>query len=217
MDNKKSSGLGGLVGVIGVIAVFLVIRNLFPLLAKILLIVGGILAVLVIGLVVMLVVSASKDNADGKPQQQNDDLLTKGRKNLLELRRIALTVKNTQVRSENEQICRTVEKILAVLKDQPQDIPAVRQFLNYYLPTLGSILRKFAKVEQSGVDAGDMVVSTLACLRDIQTAAEKQYANLFEDDLLDLSVEMEALTIACQRDGLLEEKPEESTGITLTL
>lgn len=217
MDNNKPSGLGGIVGVVAVIAVFLIIRNLFPLLAKILLIAAVVMAVLVIGLVVLLVVSSSKDNANGKPKPKTDDLLTKGRKELLELRRIALGIKNTQVRGENEQICRTVEKILSALKEQPEDIPTVRQFLNYYLPTLGSILRKFAKVEQSGVDAGDMVPNTLACLRDIRTAAEKQYANLFEDDLLDLSVEMEALTLACQRDGLLEEKPEENAGITLTL
>lgn len=34
---------------------------------------------------------------------------------------------------------------------------------------------------------------------------EKQYDSLFDDDKLDLTVDMEALTLACKRDGLLDE------------
>ena len=37
-------------------------------------------------------------------------------------------------------------------------------------------------------------------------AMEKQYNGLFDDDKLDLSVDMEALTLACKRDGLLEDE-----------
>ena len=39
---------------------------------------------------------------------------------------------------------------------------------------------------------------------------EKQYKNLFEDDALDLTVEMNALLLACKRDGLL---PDEQASI----
>ena len=34
---------------------------------------------------------------------------------------------------------------------------------------------------------------------------EKQYNNLFEDDILDLTVEMKILTQMCKKDGLLTE------------
>ena len=58
-------------------------------------------------------------------------------------------------------------------------------------------------------------------MTEIKQAMEKQYKNLFEDDLLDLSVEMKALTLACKRDGLLTEEDfklqEEEVGIRLTL
>jgi len=37
---------------------------------------------------------------------------------------------------------------------------------------------------------------------------EKQYSSLFDDDKLDLTVDMEALTLACKRDGLLDEEEE---------
>ena len=219
MNHKKSSGIGGLLGIVGVVALFLIVKNTLPSFGKILLTVGIILVAAVAALVVLLVYLTTKDYSGTAAKQETDQILSKGRKNLMELRRLAMRIQNSQVRSLNEEICKTVEKILRALKDQPEDIPEVRQFLNYYLPTLGSILTKFVKVEQSGVDTGNMVPNTLACLRDIKTAVEKQYANLFEDDLLDMSVEMEALSIACKRDGLLEDQQQdpEDGGIQLTL
>ncbi len=216
MKNKKSSGSTWLL-IIGAVVLLLLTQNIFPVLGMVLAGLGSVLMLLVIGFVVLLVVTTTKKDPQVSVQQERTQILNKGRANVMELRKIAMRIQNPQVRAANEEICKTVEKILGVLKNQPEDIPVVRQFLNYYLPTLGNILQKFAKVEASGVDSGDMVPNTLSCLRDIQTAAEKQYANLFEDDLLDLSVEMETLTLAAQRDGLLEEEPSQREGITLTL
>ena len=40
----------------------------------------------------------------------------------------------------------------------------------------------------------------------MKIAFEKQYKSLFSGDMLDLTVEIEAMTIACKRDGLLSEE-----------
>ncbi|MBQ4340830.1 MAG: hypothetical protein IJC41_07515, partial [Firmicutes bacterium] len=58
-------------------------------------------------------------------------------------------------------------------------------------------------------------------LKDIKIALEKLYKSLFDDDKLDLHVEMEAMKMAMQRDGLInndetEVKDGEET-INLTL
>ena len=79
----------------------------------------------------------------------------------------------------------------------------VRQFLNYYLPTLASILSKYAHLEESGVPAEEEARRTQEFLQDIGGAMDKLYAGLFDDDKLDLAVEMETLTLACKRDGLI--------------
>ena len=42
-------------------------------------------------------------------------------------------------------------------------------------------------------------------LRDMENAFRKQYESLYQGDMLDLSVEIEAMTIACKRDGLLSD------------
>ena len=40
-------------------------------------------------------------------------------------------------------------------------------------------------------------------LNDVDKALKKFYTNLFEDEKLDLTVEMEAMTMAVKRDGLI--------------
>ena len=123
----------------------------------------------------------------------------------MELCRITMRIRSNEIRSLSNQICATAEKILKTLKEKPDSIPAQRQFFNYYLPTLGSILTKYLRVEKSDVPSQNMEENVVSYLKDIKNAMDKQYENLFENDILDLSVEMEAMTIACKRDGLLSD------------
>lgn len=148
-------------------------------------------------------------------------ILSKGRNHLLELRGLAGRIGNLNVRKRSEDVCKEIEKILSALQQQPEDISRVRQFFNYYLPTLGNILLKYLRIEEGGAVREDTTVKVMACLREIQTAMEKQHAAIYDNDLVDLTVEMEALTMACKRDGLLISEDftlkEGDREITLTL
>lgn len=61
---------------------------------------------------------------------------------------------------------------------------------------------EYERIERSGTmtDQRDKVEKHL---KEIKSAMEKQHANLYEDDMLDLSVEMEVMTSSCKQDGLL--------------
>lgn len=221
MDNKFS-GILGVLGLIGAVVLYFVLRKVFPSLATAMLVVGAVtVALIVILVVVVLFFALRKPKKKDGPAAENDGaaVLAKGRTNLTELRRMGIRIKNLKVRKLNEEICVIIDKILRALKDQPEDIPRVRQFLNYYLPTMGEILLKYVRVEESGIPAETVTQNTIAWLGDIKTAMEKQYANLFDDDILDLTVEMETLTLACKRDGLLtgEGTPLQDGGRSITL
>ena len=222
--NDNSSGLLGFLGLIGAVIVFFVVRHFFPSLAAALLFVGGIALILLILLVVVVMYFALKKPKTGSIQEaeaKNQKILAEGRKNLMQLRCLSMEVKDPGVRTRSVEICGVIERILKVLKEQPENITDVRQFFNYYLPTLGKILKKYSGLEANGIPSEELKTSTLSCLNDIKHAMEKLYANLFEDDLLDLSVEMKALTLACKRDGLLSEEDfqthDTDTEIQLTL
>lgn len=220
MKDSKLSGIGGILCLAGAIALFLFLRRFFPVLSTVFLVIAGIALLLVILLVVLVIVFSRQkpeEKESAKALADVNAVLSKGRSNLMELRRLEMRVKDSRIRRLSEEICRIIDRILRTLKEQPEDIPAVRQFLNYYLPTLGSILLKYVRLEESGVPVAEITENTISCLGDIKAAMERQYANLFENDMLDLSVEMEALTLACKRDGLLTDEDFEKNGKKFTL
>lgn len=221
---ENHSGKLWIIGLVGAAVLYALQRRVFPSLASVLLAAGGIIAALLALLVGVVLYFAFR-----KPKEKTGELgtadpgavLSKGRASLVELRRMGLHVKNQEIRGLNEKICGEIEKILRTLKEQPEEIPGVRSFFNYYLPTLGTILQKYIRLEESGVPAEEITRSTVSCLKDIRTAMEKQYTALFDDDILDLTVEMEALKMVCRRDGLLTEEEfklqENGQSLTLTL
>lgn len=219
-NNNSSSGIGGLLGIVACIAAFFVARKFFPSLGKLLLIAGIVLVVLIVAIVIIVIACSKSTAKDKKKTGLSDEasaVLSKGRTQLMDLRRNGMCIKNQQIRTESEVICKSVDKILRTLREQPEDIPEARQFFNYYLPTFGKIISKYLMLEKSGIPAQNVTESTISCLTDIKTALEKQHANLFEDDMLDLSVEMEALKINCKRDGLLADEDFNTSEETIPL
>ena len=239
MNNGKS----GCLSTVAVIVLIVLLIKIAPMLFTLIKI-GLILSIVGVIAIVVLVIYFSTHKTDakqsGNPQNTKDEqipkeeepdpaltaeqneILKNGRAHLMELRRRMTHVKHVPIRTVSGNICGEAEKILATLRKKPEKISQVRQFLNYYLPTLGSILEKYVRLEENGALTEAMTDSTLEHLIDIKHAMEAQYQALFDDDKLDLSVEMEALKIACLRDGLLTEedfkpKTENDTKPNLTL
>ncbi len=209
MDNK--SGFYGLLTLVLVGAILLGTHQYFPSLFSAILTVGIIIVVLILALVALVLFLAfHKPKTEKTADTETKVILSKGRTNLMELRRLGLSVRNMEVRALNDQICSSIDKILQTLKEQPEQIPTVRKFFNYYLPTLGGILSKYVHLENSGVPNEETTQNVISCLKDIKIAMEKQYNSLFDNDILDLSVEMEVLTAVCKRDGLLSEESDDN-------
>ena len=209
MENRSSSGIAGILGLIGCILLLTVGRRWFPRTAMIILVLIVIVFVSALLLTVFVMVLAFRQPKDSERNAEDNakkEILSKAQSRLMELRRQTMRIREPGIHSMSMEICSTIERILKSLREHPEDIQNVRQFLNYYLPTMGSILSKYVQMEERGVLEPEMTGNVTDCLRDIRTAMEKQYRNLFEDDKLDLSVEMEALTLACKRDGLLDDK-----------
>ena len=223
MNNGKS----GCLGTVAVILVIILLIKIAPMLLTLIRI-GMILSFVGVIAIVVLVIyfsthktDAEKAKAQQKAEEQQAEMdedpdpalseeqnaiLKQGRAHLMELRRRMTHVKHVPIRTVCGNICGEAEKILAALRKKPEKISQVRQFLNYYLPTLGSILEKYVRLEENDALTESMTDNTLEHLIDINHAMEAQYQALFDDDKLDLSVEMEALKIACLRDGLLTEE-----------
>ena len=203
--NQRSGGIG-ILGLAGLVAAFFILRKFLPALAKLFLILGGVAAIGVVALVIAVIYFAFRKPKKTVEQQKSEaaaSTLQKGRTQLMDIRRLAMKIKHQEIRKVSESICSIIDKILRTLKEHPDDVPRVGRFFYYYLPTLHSILTKYTRLESTGHPGEDTVEKTLSCLKDMETAMEKQYLNLFEDDKLDLSVEMAVMTQIYKRDGLL--------------
>ncbi len=193
-------------------------KHALPGIFKAALIFGGIAIAVIVALIIVAIVLAVRASAkDAKTgsgsgtkaaslDEEQAKVLTKGRENLMELRRLVMRIKNQEVHGKANEICAVADKILQTLKQKPEKIQSVRQFLNYYLPTLGEILSKYRRIEESGVPHAETTEKVNSYLSDIKRAMDKQYENLFADDILDMSVEMEAMKMAVKADGLIADE-----------
>lgn len=202
----NSSGITGILGIAVCVALFLAARKFFPSLATLMLWLAGIAGVVIVVLIGLVIYFSVTGNKEKNNPDSPAAVLSKARADLMELRRMQVKIKSREIMSLCREITDTGDKILSVLKQKPQAVSDARQFLNYYLPTLGKILRSYVHLEESGSLTEELKNSTVTHLGEIRKAMEKQYDSLFDNDKLDLSVDMEALTLACKRDGLLEDE-----------
>lgn len=209
MEKAKNSGLLGFLGLIACVVLYYIARKFLPALSTVLLWVFGIAAALIVVLVAV-VVFAAFHKPKKTPEQERDEaqaaVIKTARASLMELRTASMRVRNQQVQGSAQRICATLDQILKVLKEQPEDISKARRFLHQSLPVLSGILQKYSRLEQSGVPADEVTERTTVCLRDLETAAQKQYENLFANDMIDITADMEVLTQLCRQNGLLEEE-----------
>ena len=221
MSRKRSGGgvLFGLIVIVAAIALLFFVHHALPGLCKLLLGIGLFIIALIDALIVVIIVAARKGtkkmaeksqqaaaktvNKSGLTPEQAS-VINKGRSDLVAIRMVNSRIRNPEIKKAMANVGTTAEKILVALKEKPETSKSARQFTNYYLPTLRAVLEKYQRIEQSGVDqegAGERVVKYLA---DVQKALDKQYTNLFDNDKFDLAVDMDAMTLALKRDGLID-------------
>ena len=170
------------------------------------LVLGGLLILTAVILFIALKVSG--DEAKNAPEEvkmlpEDAAVYQTARKDLTELRVLNARLKESEIRSESNEICAAMEKILSALKEDPTRIASAQMFLQYYLPTQKNILTKYHQIVSSGVSHGDLKEKVMNHLADIKTATDKQLLNVFEDDMLDISAEMELMSTSIKQDGLM--------------
>lgn len=208
MGDHRSAGGIGIWGILGWIILFLLCRRWFPGFSVALLIFGIGVCVVVAVILFVVLYFAFRKRETAKTEsisEEQTQLVTRGRAHLMQARRKVMEVKNSGIRAVAEEIVRTADRIFGVLKEKPEHIWKARGFFHYYLPTFESILEKYVRLEQSQALEPEVEQHTAEGLETMRTALERQYTNLFEEDVLDLTVEMEVLTQKCRQDGLLTE------------
>ncbi len=124
---------------------------------------------------------------------------------LKEMERLRNSIRNEEVKSKISRIMTLSEKIVKNAEKDCADIPRIKKFLNYYLPTTIKLLNAYDRMDEQGID-GFNISGTKRRVEDILstivTAYEKQLDALFADEALDIETDIEVLDGMLKREGL---------------
>lgn len=85
--------------------------------------------------------------------------------------------------------------------------PRMRKFMNYYLPTTLDLLRDYRAAKQNGASYQDMAATRdqiQGALDMILEASQKQLDAMLQDDLVDMSIDIDVLKQMLKADGLVD-------------
>ena len=131
-----------------------------------------------------------------------DAILNEGRTAIKEMGRLYSSIPEPSVKSRIMEIMNISDKIIKNAVDDPKDIPAIRKFLNYYLPTTIKLLNAYDRMYAQGVE-GSNISGTMSKIEDmldtIVAAYNKQLDSLFADEALDIETDIRLWTNAQER------------------
>lgn len=201
MKERSSSGVLLLILVIG-LGIFSGINGTFSLFSKLFSIAAGVVVLGIAILVLVVLYFAFKQPKETKTQHDHQ-LMREGRMSLVELKNTGLKIKDAEIKHQLDAVCLEVEQILKNVQKQNDSASKIRQLLKNYLPALITIIKKYIVLEAGNQVDEQLHTNMMNYLRDFYSAMEKCNMFMFEDEKIDLSIEMKALLMACQKDGLI--------------
>ena len=134
-----------------------------------------------------------------------DPILEEGNRALSEMGRLYMSIKDPEVRGKINEIMRITDKITQDAIDDPKDIPQIRKFMNYYLPTTLKLLNSYDRMSSLGIE-GENLDRSMKNINEMLDAAieayKKRLDSLFENQALDIETDIEVMNTMLAREGL---------------
>lgn len=136
-----------------------------------------------------------------------DHVIEQGRQILTQIRTENAAIPDptlTQQMYDLERICTQIFKTVA---EKPTKAPQIRKFMNYYLPTTLKMLASYRTMQNRGVSRSDLTEARNTLIRGMNmvlTACQKQLDNLFKEEMLDVSTDIDVLEQMLKRDGFVD-------------
>ena len=155
-----------------------------------------------------------KEEAPKKPEPtpstgnpELDKVIKDGNLALSEMKRLDDNIADPGVSADIVRLSQVSGKIFQAVRDDPEKLPQIRQFMNYYLPTTLKLLNAYDRMSGAGV-SGENIDGTKTKVEDmlktIVKAFEKQLDALYGSDALDISADIQVMETLLAREGLKE-------------
>lgn len=153
--------------------------------------------------------AAQKPAAKKSYGPEVDPIVDEGNRALSEMGRLYMSIKDPEVRVKINEIMRVTDKIVQDAIADPSDIPKIKKFMNYYLPTTIKLLNAYDRMDSQGIE-GENIDKTMKSINDMLDAAivayKKQLDSLFANQALDIETDIAVMNAMLDREGLSEKK-----------
>ena len=144
-----------------------------------------------------------------QPQEKPREAISRNARILRQIRADNDLIDDPEVSRKIDRIEDLTRKIFAILEERPEKEPQLYSFLNYYLPTTLKALENYARLEAQGIETASIREAKQKInnmLDELADGYEKQLDRLFENDVIDISADIEVMRQMLRKDGLTEDE-----------
>lgn len=214
MQQKNKKFKAGAYGIIAAGVALLLYALIFPFYRVLHYVIGAVVAI-VTGRVISIM-AQGLDTSKSAPVQvvfqptgnaDVDSLIKRGQEMLAQIREENRLIPDVVLSEKIDKLEDISNRIFHTVAEQPQKAPQIRRFMEYYLPTTLKMLTGYRKMDERKVE-GETAKATREQIENamdvVLTAFNKQLATMYQDDMLDISTDIDVLETMLKQDGLIE-------------
>lgn len=131
-----------------------------------------------------------------KTQAELDQILKEGYHHIKTMLRTSERIPDEDISNNIMDIYIFAQKIYDDIAEQPHDLNKVRMFINYYMETTRKIVEKYEDIyhRRKNLKGADKILGNIEQgFVEIKESFAEQYSRLFEEDFLNINIELEVL------------------------
>lgn len=136
-------------------------------------------------------------------------LLEEGNRYLKEIRTLNEGIRGEEISHKLDAIEEVADRIFEQLRRKPEKIDDFRKFIQYYLPTTVKVVRAYKNFEQENLPSRQLEESKQEIeetLDKVQMAFQRLREKLLEEDVLDISTDLDVLETMMFQEGLISDE-----------
>ena len=144
-----------------------------------------------------------------QPEEKKEEAVSRNERILQQIRADNDLIADEEVSRKIDRIEDLTRKIFAILDQRPEKEAQLYNFMNYYLPTTLKALESYARLEAQGIETDAIRQAKQKinhALDELADGYEKQLDKLFEDDVVDITADIDVMRKMLQKDGLKEDE-----------
>lgn len=134
-----------------------------------------------------------------------DSIISDGNRAMAEMGRLYASIDNPDIKHKINELMRVSDKIVQDAIHDPSDVPQIRKFLDYYLPTTIKLLNAYDRMDSQGIQGENIDGTKKNILEMLDTAIaafQKQLDSLFANQALDIETDIDVMNTMLRREGL---------------